>query len=173
MNFVDYNSDNGGGGFGDGFSGNESVDENNDHVGSVEGGVENMDFSEGGYSDISSYSDAEEAGSEFDQRVVLDTTENAFKKEKIEISTNKDTGMTEILIQDESFTLMEPLVLNILQNDERLCFAGYKPTHCLNNEVLLRLKCVEGSGDDPKDCFKDALQSLLKELNSVEELCTI
>lgn len=97
---------------------------------------------------------------------------NAFQKQKIDVKVNPDTGMTEILIQDESFTLMQPLVMENLQSDPRILFAGYRTTHPLNNEILLKLKCVEGCPDAPEDCLRDSLQKLLKDLNHTENLCS-
>ena len=99
--------------------------------------------------------------------------DNAFKKAKIDVKVDHETGMTEILIQDESFTMMQPLVISNLQNDPRVLFAGYRATHCLNNEILLKVKCVEGCTDSAEDCFRDSLQTLLKELEEVETLCIV
>jgi DNA-directed RNA polymerase subunit L len=67
---------------------------------------------------------------------------------------------------------MEPL-LDILQKDQRLSFAGYKIKHVLENEIIVRLKCKpEVVGVSEKDCFQDALRSLLNQLCRLEDLYT-
>lgn len=100
--------------------------------------------------------------------------DNVFAKPKLSVQRNDDTGMTQIVIQDESYTIMEPL-LEILQKDQRLAFAGYKIKHCLENEIIVRLKCnpeATAAGISEKDCFQEALRSLLTQLCAVEDLYT-
>jgi DNA-directed RNA polymerase subunit L len=93
---------------------------------------------------------------------------NVLSKDKLEIKLNNSTGLVEFIIQDEGFTLMEPLI-EILQNDKRLKFAGYKQTHCLVNEVIIRLKCKEESVASERECFFEALQELLRKLDNLEQ----
>ena len=95
---------------------------------------------------------------------------DVFVKPKINIVAQPNNGMTVITIQDETFTLMEPL-LEILQADPRLKYAGYKNTHCLINEIILKLKSVEDSQVTPKDCLEEALKKLLQKLTDIENLC--
>lgn len=93
---------------------------------------------------------------------------NAFKKPKIDAKENPTTGMTEFLIQDETFTLMQPLVMSYLQKDNRIMFAGYRPTHCLDTEIMLSIRCVDDCLESAEDCLRDALQNMLKDLETVE-----
>jgi len=91
--------------------------------------------------------------------------ENVFAKPKVNILPANDKGMVKIVIQDETYTIMEPL-LDILQHDQRLLFAGYKNKHCLDNEMTFELKCVLGNSE--RQCFQEALGTLLTRLTDIE-----
>jgi DNA-directed RNA polymerase subunit L len=94
--------------------------------------------------------------------------EDVFVKSKIEIKRTDDTtGVTSIILQDESFTLMEPLI-TILQNHPQLDFAGYKLKHCLDKEVIIKLKCKSKYKGQEIMVFKEALQTLLSEAGTIE-----
>lgn len=106
---------------------------------------------------------------------------SVLEKSKITSKRNEETGMVTFLIQDESYTLMEPLI-DILQADQRLLFAGYKLTHVSSREVNLKLKCNKESNESNESnvsnesneseevCLKEALNVLLRRLNSLDEL---
>jgi DNA-directed RNA polymerase subunit L len=101
--------------------------------------------------------------------------EDVFVKPKIEVKhSNSTTGVTSIVLQDESFTLMEPLI-TILQNHDKIAFAGYKLKHCLDREVVVKLKCKKNYSGEEKDVFREGLETLLCELGTVEnfidEIC--
>jgi DNA-directed RNA polymerase subunit L len=94
--------------------------------------------------------------------------DNVFAKPKIKFGEPNENGIVEVQIQDEWYTIMEPLK-EILQSDQRLIFAGYKIQHCLENEIVLRLKCKPGAGFSEKVCFQDALTTFLSQLSKVED----
>ena len=92
--------------------------------------------------------------------------ESVFEKPKIVFHPKNEKGIVKVVIQDESYTLMEPLI-TILQADHRLMFAGYKTKHCLGNEMIVKLK---SRSDSEKEIFKDALQTLLTQLECIPDI---
>jgi len=93
-----------------------------------------------------------------------------FAKSKVNVGDPNENGVVQITIQDESYTVMEP-VNAILQCDPRLSFAGYKIKHCLENEIIVRLKCKPEFTGAERACFQDALTTFLSQLTAVEDLC--
>jgi DNA-directed RNA polymerase subunit L len=102
--------------------------------------------------------------------------EDVFVKPKIVCkggSNNEDEEddkeVTIFVLQDESFTLMEPLI-EMLQNDPRIEYTGYKMKHCLDTEVTVKIRCKSKYKGQEKESFEEALQNLLIELENVENL---
>ena len=62
-------------------------------------------------------------------------------KPKFTINTDMETQVSTVEIQDETFTLLEPLI-QCLQQDRRLAFVGYKNPHCLRSQTFIKMKPV-------------------------------
>jgi len=73
------------------------------------------------------------------------------------------------------FVVVDHTIGNLVRHElhrdtEHVKFAGYKVEHPLEHKVKFQVK---GSKDrDPIECFKDALQRLDKEMDSIEHAIT-